>query len=254
MQNWLKDKTGFITGATGWFGLWICNYLDFIKAPHERLIHGEQNIKNFVFPKQVDYIIHLSPGPVHRVIACAKHFNCPVLFTSSGAVYGNPVNEYGMKKQDNEMEFIESGIDVRIARCFTFAGPGIPFDRGYALASFIRAGLRKEPLHIWGSGGEVRTYLYMSDLVDWLLNILVNGESGKTYDVGGDEEITIYELAKIIARQFHIEIVIENRRVGCEYYVPDIGEAQKIGCEIKVPMREAIRKTINYYRVNRGNW
>ena len=71
-----------------------------------------------------------------HVVDFAKVVNCKtVLFTSSGAVYGprtspaseddecKPTTAYGRGKLAAERMLLESGLDVKIARCFAFVGP-----------------------------------------------------------------------------------------------------------------------------------
>lgn len=253
MLNWFRERKGFITGATGWFGRWICAALDKASASYLTLSHTkEEHIRNFRFPEQCDYIIHLAPGLVDRVIECAQEFKCPVLFTSSGAVYMNKPDEYAMRKLDNEKALLGSGISVKIARCFTFAGAGIPLGSGYALGNFIHSALIGESLKVWGSGNVIRTYMYMSDLVDWLLRILAFGDG--IYEVGSEDEVTIWELARMVRACFQPrpEIIIDNKstKERFPYYVPDTTRARSLGCEIRVGTEEAIRKTCKYYQEN----
>lgn len=251
--RWLQERTGFITGASGWFGSWFCQTLSHIGAKHYVLRHRDGvSIDNFHIPEQkIDYIIHLSPGRVDRVIECAHQHDATVLFTSSGAVYADNLDEYGKMKRDNEWELINGEIDVKIARCFTFAGPGIPLFTGFALGNFIGQALNNEELHIWSDGSPIRTYLYMTDLVTWLFKILIQGDCGHYYDVGSDQELTIWELAHMVRRHFaDKDIIIENRdmieRFPC--YVPDITDALDLGCRIEVEQEEAIKRTVEYYK------
>ena len=246
--QWLRERRGFITGATGWIGSWVCQALDSIGARYLYLAHTtEESTENFRFPEFCDYIIHLAPGRVGRVIECAEKFDCPVLFTSSGAVYMQEPNEYAIAKQDNERAFLES-VDVKIARCYTFAGAGIPIGRGYALGNFISAALCGQPMHVWSNGLAIRSYMYMSDLVTWLFAILIDGAAGKAYDVGSEDEISILELAHIIRVLFDRkpEIIVDagSNKEPLPYYIPDTREAQALGCETTIDTEEAIIRTV----------
>ena len=251
--HWLQERTGFITGASGWFGSWICQTLEYIHAKHYRLRHKDgQSIDNFHIPEQhIDYIIHLSPGRVDRVIECAIKHDAQVLFTSSGAVYARDEDKYGMMKWNTEQELIKCAVGVKIARPYTSAGPGIALSEQYALGSFIAQGLCNKDLHIWGDGWSVRTYLYMTDVISWLFRILIDGESGMAYDVGGEQEITILELAKMVRCHFpDVSTVIENRETieRFDYYVPDLTDTFDLGCRVRVGLVEAINRTVEYYK------
>jgi len=253
--HWLQQRRGFITGASGWFGSWICQVLEYIGAKSIKLWHTDKvNIETFRIPEQdIDYIIHLSPGRVTRVIECAQYHDVEaVLFTSSGAVYAEDIDEYGQMKRDNEWELINGDVRVKIARCFTFAGAGVPLHKGFALGNFIGQALDEKDLHIWNDGSAIRTYMHMIDLVVWLFKIMIDGECGRFYDVGTEEEITIWELAMMIQKQFDSgpEIIFEGKTMTerFPYYVPDITDALDLGCRIEIQQEEAIRKTVEFYK------
>jgi len=246
MYNWLRDRLGFITGSTGWFGSWICSAL---RENGAEFVELRQRIHNFSFPPKVDYIIHLVPShETDRIISLAKERDVPLLFTSSGAVYERK-GAYGKMKYENELKFVESGIDVKIARCFAFTGYGIPLNKGFALGNFIRQARDGEDIRIHGTGTPIRTYMHMSDLVEWLFKILIDGEVGKPYDVGGRTRISILGLARKVRRLMGVDcsIQIENRKDKLPFYVPDLTDTFDLGCEIKVGLDEAIRKTVEYY-------
>lgn len=251
-NSWFIERRGLITGSTGWFGKWVCRRLYSMGAAYIAPLHTDnQDITNFPIPnRKIDYIIHLAPGNVDRVIECAKKHDATVLFTSSGAVYQDSKGAYGMMKVMNENKLINSGVKVKIARCYAFAGSGIPLNSGFALGNFINSGLKGEEIRILGSGTSIRTYLYMSDLVGWLLKILKEGIVGKPYDVGGEEQVTILELAQMVKKHFNKSyIVVENRRFDkLPVYVPNLDNAYGLGCKIEVPLIQAINRTIDHYK------
>ena len=253
---WLRERRGFITGATGWIGSWVCQALEHIGARYLPLKHTDQeNIDNFRIPDcKIDYIIHLAPGRVDRVIECARIHNVDALFfPSSGAVYmQEPKNDYAIGKEENEFELIRSGIPAKIGRLFTFAGPGVPLYKGFALGCFIGQALNNQSLKIWTDGNTIRTYMYMTDLITWLFRIMIWGKVGETYNVGAEEEVTIWELAHMIRRRFDPipEIVIHHKEHVETFpvYVPDITLAELLGCRVTIPLGEAIDKTVDYYK------
>lgn len=245
------------------------SYPDFANCQFIKFIKGD--IATFDFPQDhFDYIIHAATevSSMHlkqdanqleksmvdatkRVLQFAEKTGAKkVLYTSSGAVYADPAIPYGLGKLKSEQAGIkfskESGVDFLIARCFAFVGPFLPLDGNFAIGNFIADGLNGRDISVAGDGSAIRSYLYAADLVIELINILVDGESCKIYDIGSAESISIGELAALIAKFFPNCSVKINGAINCagvnSYYLPKHGIIPLISLE------EAIRKTINWHR------
>ena len=154
------------------------------------------------------------------------------LLASSGAVYGkvppgtpsvsesyvgapDPLDvstSYHQGKRIAEhlgaLEARDGAIELKVARCFAFAGPHLPLAAHFAFGNFLRDATERGHVYVGGDGTAVRSYLYAGDLVVWLLTILVRGESGRPYNVGSEEGVTIRQLAERVATH-----------AGCEFSV-----------------------------------
>jgi nucleoside-diphosphate-sugar epimerase len=146
------------------------------------------------------------------------------LYISSGAVYGTQssdmekISELAKLPQDEKfgesvsmayaqgkraaeklvMDFgKKTGTQVSIARCFSFLGPYMPLDQGFAAGNFTGFMIARQTLRVRGDGSAVRGYLYPTDLVTWLLHILVRAPYEGIYNVGSDVSLSVLELAKI---------------------------------------------------------
>lgn len=237
------------------------------------------DVRTFVFPENVhfDAIIHaasvLNPAAdeteilsaavegTQHVIDFAKAIGCPkILYTSSGAVYGpqwepsseetpvNPTTPYARGKIASERFLLESGLDVKIARCFAFVGKYL--DRGiyYAIGNFIQDCLDGKPMVIKGDGTPFRSYLYADDLVEWLFSILARGESGRPYNVGSDEAVSIRELAECVKDALgvknKISVLGTPQSAPPSVYVPVVSRIEReLGVRQRVPLLEAIRRS-----------
>ncbi len=184
-----------------------------------------------------------------------------VLFTSSGAVYGpqtaavsedaacRPVTAYGQGKLESERMFAAAGLDVKIARCFAFTGPHLNRDIHYAIGNFMRDCLAGEPIVINGDGTPLRSYLYADDLVEWLFAILERGASGRAYNVGSDQAVSIRELAETVRRVLGArnEIIVRGTPVAGakpSVYVPSIARVRsELGLRVTVGLEDAIRRS-----------
>ena len=144
-----------------------------------------------------------------------------VLYLSSGAVYGkqdphvqfvseqylgapdclNPKNTYAEGKRASEMLCAiyakQFGLDIVVARIFALLGPLLNLDIHFAAGNFIRDALAGKKITVSGDGRPERSYLYPSDLVNWLLSILTHGVCGQAYNVGSEEAISIAHLAQL---------------------------------------------------------
>ena len=151
---------------------------------------------------------------------------------------------------------VGSGLHVSIARCFAFVGPHLPLDVHFAIGNFIRDCIAGGPIRIGGDGSPFRSYLYAADLVEWLITILLRGESGRAYNVGSEEAVSIRQLADRVADvaatvlpdRGRPEVVIAKQPMpgtAAERYVPNCGQARtELGLEAATSLDEAIRRTL----------
>ena len=149
--------------------------------------------------------------------------NKPLLFTSSGAVYGtqpqsvshiaegnvepNPpsgqLNAYAQGKQIAERMCREAGSSGQcspiIARLFAFGGEYLPRDTHFAIGNFIQNALDRQPIAIQGDGRARRSYLYGADMATWLWSALAHDENEEPLHIGSEHSVSILELAQTVA-------------------------------------------------------
>ena len=195
-----------------------------------------------------------------------------LLFVSSGAVYGrrlteiqseymplNPCEPYGIGKKEAEEMCIRSGVPCVIARCFAFAGEFMELNTHFAIGNFISDALHNRDIVIKGDGTAVRSFMYSGDLVKELLLLSETiVPSGRIYNVGSDEAVSIGELAEIVARCGNSgkKIITEKKYVPgtfIDVYVPDIS---RIRLELNTPptisLEETVRRTMEFFRGKSG--
>lgn len=90
-------------------------------------------------------------------------------------------------------------IPISTARAFTFLGPYQSLDAPWAANNFIRDALLHNCIRIHGDGAVRRSYLYGSDVAVWLLKVLVDGQDGGVYNVGGATPVTHAKVAEMVA-------------------------------------------------------
>jgi len=199
------------------------------------------------------------------------------LFISSGAVYGKQPSHithmpedfagapncqdaksaYGEGKRVGELlsaiYFKQYGVPVKIARCFAFVGPYLPLDAHFAIGNFILNALKGEDIIIKGDGTPCRSYLYAADLIIWLLTIMIEGKDNVPYNVGSEEDLSIKELAIIVANCFGGKMEVKIKETSeppksNERYVPSVSRAeQELHVYVNIDLVSGIKKTIEYY-------
>jgi dTDP-glucose 4,6-dehydratase len=265
-----------------------------VKAPHLsnhpsiRLMRGD--VRSFNFPRgEFKFVIHAATdasaklnrdnpplmfdtiveGTKHTLEFAKTHKTKKLLFTSSGAVYGELSPEmicipedysvapdtmnlgaaYGLGKRAAETLCCLSGVDCKIVRCFAQVGKYLPLDTHYAIGNFIRDMLLVRTIQINGDGTPIRSYMYAADLMVWLWTILFKGQSNRPYNVGSDKGISILELANLVRQEVNPNVEINVARKPDsqlrQRYIPSIERARtELGLDIWIPLEEAIRRTV----------
>ena len=194
------------------------------------------------------------------------------LFISSGAVYGRQPPElthvpedyigapittdlrssYGEAKRGSEFLcaafHAEHGLQTKIARGFAFVGPYLPLDLNFAIGNFVRDALKGDIINVNGDGTPRRSYLYGADLAIWLWRILLRGAPSRPYNVGGEADVSIAQLAKIVRDEVNPRAEVHFAQEAdpgeaAERYVPSTGRARsELGLEEWIDLRDGIRR------------
>lgn len=96
------------------------------------------------------------------------------------------------------MAYKEQGYDVKIARLALAYGPGTKKYDTRAINRFIEQALTTKEIHLLDDGSAKRVYGYVEDCAQMMIDILLKGKD-VVYNVGGTKEVTILQLAEMIA-------------------------------------------------------
>jgi len=198
-----------------------------------------------------------------NVIAQAKKCGATkFMMVSSGGIYGKgfcapvaetevprPYTAYGIAKLEAEKMAIDSGLYVLLPRCFSFVGKHLNRDTHFAIGNFVRDALLDRDIVIKGDGTPMRSYMYADDLVEWLFAILERGESGRAYNVGSDEAVSIQKLAETVrdelASSSRVKVLGAAVAGAADFYVPDVSRVRmELGLTVKTKLSEAIRLSV----------
>ena len=213
-----------------------------------------------------------------RVLGFARRWGVrKLLLTSSGAIYGPQPpecerlsEEYigaplpddvsaGYAHGKRAAEFLcsaaaeQPGFEAKIARCFAFVGPALPLDTNFAIGNFIRDALYRDRIEVTGDGTPRRSYLYAADLAVWLWTVLFRGRSGRPYNVGAEADLSVSELAHLVARVLRPGVPVLVTKAAAAgalpaRYVPATARAaQELGLQGRVSLDDAVLRTGRWY-------
>ena len=206
-------------------------------------------------------------------LATEFHKNSKIVFCSSGAVYGYQPEQvkhltedmsfgnierldevkksYAYAKRDAEsaiQKLGQAGLNVSIARCFSFIGKYLPRDQHFAIGNFIADGLTGRDINVKADRKVYRSYMYADDLVKWLMTLADNANPKcPIYNVASDEEVEIKELADIVANIFNVRIKSsENSTKHIDRYIPSVKKADnELGLRNGYELKKSILMSIN---------
>lgn len=154
------------------------------------------------------------------VLAQAAKKRKKVLITSTSEVYGKretiPFREdddlvmgatnkgrwsYACSKAIDEFLAIaywkEKKVPTVIARLFNTVGPRQTGQYGMVVPNFVRQALDGKEITVYGDGSQSRCFTHVSDVVGALMKLIEQpAATGEVYNIGGDQEVTILQLAE----------------------------------------------------------
>ena len=149
------------------------------------------------------------------------------------------------------------GLPVTISRCSNNYGP-FHFPEKLIPLMIINA-LADKKLPVYGTGENVRDWLYVEDHCAAIALILENGKVGEIYNIGGHNEHTNLEVVKIILRELGkpeslIEYVTDRKGHDRRYAIDPSKIKNELGWEPKTRFADGIKQTIKWYLAHREWW
>ncbi len=227
---------------------------------------------------------HYQEDPIHTMMTSvvgtrnllehAALFGARFLQASTSEVYGDPeqhpqretywgnVNSIGPRACYDEgkraaealcFDFRRLGkVDARVIRIFNTYGPRMQPDDGRIVSNFIVQALSGEPLTVYGTGKQTRSFCYVSDMVRGLMRMMAVEPAPKgPINLGNPEEYSVRHFAELIVglTQSDSKIVYEPLpQDDPQRRRPDIGLAKKVlGWEPKVALAEGLLPTVEWF-------
>jgi nucleoside-diphosphate-sugar epimerase len=211
----------------------------------------------------------------HNVLELACVHGARFLQASTSEVYGDPevhpqvesywgnVNPVGPRACYDEgkrfsealvMEYTrQRGLDGRIARIFNTYGPRSHPGDGRVVPNFCVQAIANEPITIYGSGEQTRSFCFVADLVDGLIRLMETKDlSGEVVNLGNPEEHTIRQFAeRIVALADSTSSIVFERlpQDDPQRRQPDISKAQRLlGWSPVTSLDDGLQITLSAFR------
>lgn len=210
-----------------------------------------------------------------NVLGLAKRVKAKVFQASTSEVYGDPavhpqpedyqgnVNPIGPRacydegKRCAETLFFDyhrqHGLNIRVARIFNTYGPNMHPNDGRVVSNFIVQALKGEPITIYGTGEQTRSFCYVDDLLDGFLKLMdAPDEVTGPINLGNPVENSMLELAEAIIAATGSRSELVFKPLPADDPVrrkPDITRARTtLGWEPTIPLVEGLERTVAYFR------
>lgn len=209
-----------------------------------------------------------------NVLGLAKRVGAKVFQASTSEVYGDPtvhpqpegywgnVNPIGPRscydegKRCAETLFFDyhrqHQLRIKVVRIFNTYGPRMHPEDGRVVSNFIVQALRGEPITVYGSGDQTRSFCYVDDLIEGFIRLMDSQDTVTgPVNIGNPGEFTIRQLAEMVIELTGSASTIIEQPLPQDdprQRRPDISQAQSVlGWNPTVPLRDGLTRTIAYF-------
>jgi len=254
-----------------------CKNLLKLVANSEFIFHLASTVGVDLVVKSALHVLESGFHETEVLLRAAAKKSTPILLTSTSEVYGKSAKSefsedddlligpptqsrwsYASAKLTDEFLALacarEKNLPVIIARLFNTVGPRQTGRYGMVLPRFIAAAEKNEPLKVFGDGNQSRCFCLVHDVVESLVRLQKSKKArGQIFNIGGTEEISILELAKLVVKTLGSKSKIELIPYD-QAYAPGFDDMRRrkprvvklkrfVKFKPQTPLREIIRLT-----------
>ena len=247
----------------------------------EKLISKSDIVVNFAAESHVDRSISNAKPfidsnilGIFTLLEIIKKTKKKMIHVSTDEVYGsfdsgsakeetrlNPSSPYAASKASAEL-LIQSyvttyGCDVIITRCTNNYGPK-QFPEKLIPKTIILA-LNNKKIPIYGTGKNVRDWIFVEDHCDAIIDVLIKGKSGKSYNISAGNEIDnmtiIKKILTIVEKPLeNIKFVEDRPGHDFRYSIDSTKIRNELGWTQKEKFEDGLKKTVDWYLENKEWW
>lgn len=193
------------------------------ERPVDFIVHAAGIASPYYYRKWPLETLEVATTGLKNVLELARKHPARLLFFSSSEIYGDPdvvhiptkesyfgrVSCVGARSCYDESKRLgetlvriyaeKFGVKGSIVRPFNIYGPGMQKLDYRVLPNFAARILANEPVTVYGTGKQTRTFCYVTDAIRGFLQVLIRGEPGEPYNVGNPSpEINVLGLVEAI--------------------------------------------------------
>ena len=242
------------------------------------VVHCASALPAKVNEERPDEVVDVIERGTARIVAEAERSRgVRFLQVSSGSVYGpqpaglprmgetfegvanaaEPAQRFGAAKRRAELTgeaAVARGVQFVSARMFALVGPRLPLDGQFALGNFLGDALAGRPVRLTGDGTPARSWMHAADMAAWCWTLLARGTPGAAYNLGSEDEQTLWDAAQRVAALPSPPVRAERAREPDaasrpSRYVPSIQRARdELGLDAWIPFDDALCRTWDWLR------
>jgi UDP-glucose 4-epimerase len=254
-----------------------CKNLPQLAANSEFIFHLAATVGVELVVKSALHVLESSFHETEILLKAAAKNSASLLLTSTSEVYGKSAKpefgegddlligppgqsrwSYACSKLTDEFLALayarEKNLPVTIARLFNTVGPRQTGRYGMVLPRFIAAAKAGKPLKVFGDGKQSRCFCLVTDAVESLVRLQNCGKArGEIFNIGGTEEVSMFELARLVVKTLGSKSKIELIPYD-QAYAPGFDDMRRrkplveklerfVKFKPQTPLREIIRLT-----------
>lgn len=215
---------------------------------------------------------------LNNALQMAVKYKAKLIYTSSPAVYGDletsdrikedyigAVDQLGPRAIHAEAKRfgetlvnnyrLKFDIDAKVVRIFNCYGPKMKLDDGRMIPELVRSALNNKDLVVFGQADDIGSYLYITDLIQALLNVMDSGEFGPL-NLASDAKYKFSEVAEKIVELTESRAAItyhERESLMAPQFLADISLAKEnLGWFPITLLDQGLQGTIEYLSAQKG--
>lgn len=198
----------------------------------------------FHLPPTVKQVVFLSTLDIYE--------NTNSIINESTAIH--PVSLYGYSKLYCE-KIVEAwgkanNVAVKILRIGHVYGPGEEKYQKLIPASFAKL-LKGQSLQIWGSGGELRSFIYIDDVVNLIIQSIESAKAHTPVNIVSNHAVSIKQLVQLILKVTGFNLPIEYVKYANSNARDLVFSNELMHCVLgkeQVTLEEGLTKEWNYFK------